>query len=38
VTAHLPFTCPIQQAWLIKFDGAQWVRWTTLPLGADHPG
>lgn len=38
VTAHLPFSCPIQQAWLIKFDGTQWARWTTLPLGAAHPG
>jgi 2'-5' RNA ligase len=37
VTAHLPFTCPIRQAWLITFDGRQWVRRAALPLGAAHP-
>lgn len=37
VRARLPFTCPIQQAWLIGFDGMRWNRWVSLPLGAVDP-
>lgn len=34
VTARLPFTCPIHEAWLIGFDGTRWARRASLPLGA----
>ena len=37
VRARLPFTCPIQQAWLIGFGGMSWNRWASLPLGAVDP-
>ena len=37
VRARLPFTCPIQEAWLIGFDGMRWTRWVSLPLGAVGP-
>jgi 2'-5' RNA ligase len=37
VRARLPFTSPIQQAWLIGFDGMRWNRWASLPLGAAGP-
>jgi hypothetical protein len=37
VRARLPFTCPIQQAWLIGFDGMRWNWWVSLPLGAAGP-
>ncbi len=37
VTARLPFTCLIQEAWLIGFDGTRWARRASLPLGAVRP-
>jgi hypothetical protein len=37
VITHLPFTCAINEAWLIGFDGMRWTHWASLPLGAVHP-
>lgn len=37
VTAHLPFTCPLHEAWLISFDGTRWACKASLPLGAVRP-
>jgi 2'-5' RNA ligase len=37
VTARLPFTCLIHEAWLIGFDGTRWARRASLPLGAARP-
>jgi 2'-5' RNA ligase len=37
VTARLPFTCTIHEAWLIGFDGTRWAHWESLPLGGVHP-
>lgn len=34
VTARLPFTCTIHEAWLIGFDGTRWAHRASLPLGA----
>jgi 2'-5' RNA ligase len=33
VTARLPFTCSISEAWLIGFDGTHWTHRVALPLG-----
>ncbi|MGH3812982.1 MAG: 2'-5' RNA ligase family protein [Pseudonocardiaceae bacterium] len=37
VAAHLPFTCAIHEAWLIRFNGTRWTCWESLPLGAVRP-
>jgi hypothetical protein len=33
VTARLPFTCRISEAWLIGFDGTHWTHRVSLSLG-----
>jgi 2'-5' RNA ligase superfamily protein len=33
VTARLPFTWTIREAWLIGFDGTRWTHRVSLPLG-----
>jgi hypothetical protein len=33
VTARLPFTWTIREAWLIGFDGTRWTHRVRLPLG-----